>query len=81
MATKSSITPIQISLKEKISVALWRNVMSPLFTAIGGGRYPAGRLTEQRYGSLRDETLDFLKPVATTNGATKTAVVHIHGGG
>ncbi len=81
MATKSSITPIQISLKEKMSVALWRNVMSPLFTAIGGGRYPAGRLTEQRYGSLRDETLDFLKPVATTNGATKTAVVHIHGGG
>ncbi len=55
--------------------------MSPLFTVIGGGRYPAGRLTEQRYGSLPDETLDFLKPAANANGPQKTAVVHIHGGG
>jgi acetyl esterase/lipase len=77
--TNYPITPAQISFNEKVSVALWRHVMSPLFSVIGGGRYPAGRLSEQRYGSLPDETLDFLKPAS--NVPQKPAIVHIHGGG
>ncbi|MCW1970703.1 MAG: alpha/beta hydrolase [Anaerolineae bacterium] len=53
--------------------------MSPLFETIGGGKYPSGQLIEQSYGSLPDEKLDYLKPLAS--GTPKTAVVHIHGGG
>jgi len=71
--------PTPITFKEKISVAIWRKVMSPLFETIGGGKYPAGRLIEQSYGSLPDEKLDYLKPLASDS--KKAAIVHIHGGG
>ncbi len=73
-----TVTPTPINFVEKMSVLAWRNLLSPFFTAIGGSKYPANRLSEHSYGSLPDEKLDFIKPLSNEQ---KPAVVHIHGGG
>jgi acetyl esterase/lipase len=67
-----------LTFKDKAGVFFWSNMMMPLIAAIGGKKYPAGKVKEFAYGSLRDEKLDFIAP----NNETKKqiAIVHIHGG-
>lgn len=71
-------TSIRLSFKEKVQVRIWRFAMA-LIAVIGGKRMVKGRQATHRYGKLRDEELDVILPKAQT--ATRTAVVHIHGGG
>jgi acetyl esterase/lipase len=68
----------KITFKDKAGVFFWRNMMMPLIAAIGGKKYPAGKVKEFAYGNLKDEKLDYI----TSGDSTKKrlAIVHIHGG-
>lgn len=67
-----------ISFKDRAGIFFWRNIMMPAIAAIGGKKYPSGRVREFTYGSLKDEKLDFI----TTGIAEekRSAIVHVHGG-
>lgn len=67
-----------ITYKDKAGVFFWRNMIMPLIAAIGGKKYPAGKVKEFAYGNLKDEKLDYITPGDSTQ--KRLAVVHIHGG-
>ena len=51
----------------------------PLIAKIGGKKYPESIVVKEfAYGSLKDETLDFITPKKETK--KQIAIVHIHGG-
>lgn len=62
-----------------MKVFAWRRLMMPLLEVIGGSSAPRGRVTEQRYGTLPDETVDIITPPDDT--PPRVPVVFIHGGG
>lgn len=68
---------INITLKDKLGVFFWRNIMMPSLEAIGGRSFPSGKVKEYGYGNLKNEKLDVILPNVTSK---KTAIVHIHGG-
>lgn len=68
----------KITFTDKAGVFFWRNMMMPLIAAIGGKKYPTGKVKEFSYGSLKDEKLDFITPSASSK--KRLAIVHIHGG-
>lgn len=71
--------PSNLSFKDKAGVFFWRNMMMPLISAIGGKKYPSNiSIKEFAYGSLKNETLDFIVPNKATE--KQIAIVHIHGG-
>jgi acetyl esterase len=76
-ATHHEIPATPMTFGGKAGIFLWRTLVMPLLELIGGKKFPAGRVTTQRYGPLKDEMLDFLKPASEG----RTAIVHIHGGG
>jgi acetyl esterase len=67
-----------ITFKDKAGIFFWRNMMMPLIAAIGGKKYPEGKVKEFSYGNLKDEKLDFITPSQSSN--KRLAIVHIHGG-
>jgi acetyl esterase/lipase len=69
----------KLTWKDKSAVFFWRNVLSPVVTALTGKRFPKGRVTGSAYGDLKDEELDFIAP--GTAPEKQPAIVHIHGGG
>ena len=69
---------MNITIKDKAGVFFWRNLMMPVIAAIGGKKYPNGKVKEFSYGTLKDEKLDFITPIKSTK--KRLAVVHIHGG-
>lgn len=75
--TVSVATPL--SFTDRLTIWAWRHVLMPGITLIGGSSPPRGRVVEQRYGALPDETLDVIAPAPGV--APRTPVVFIHGGG
>jgi acetyl esterase/lipase len=73
-----STNPITITLGDKLGVFFWRNIAMPAIAAIGGKKYPSGRVTEFTYGDLPDEKLDYIIP--SQSSEKRLAIVHIHGG-
>ena len=73
-----SSSPISISFGDKLGVFFWRNIAMPAIAAIGGKKFPSGRVREFAYGDLPDEKLDFIAPIQSTE--KRIAIVHIHGG-
>lgn len=71
-------TTNNVSFNDKAGVFFWRNIMMPLIAAIGGKKYPSGKVKEFSYGSLKDEKLDFIAP--NNSNKKHLAIVHIHGG-
>jgi acetyl esterase/lipase len=69
---------VKITFKDKAGVFFWRNMMMPLIAAIGGKKYPAGKVKEFAYGNLKDEKLDYIAP--SDSSKKRIAIVHIHGG-
>ncbi len=51
---QQSVNPITIMLGDKLGVFFWRNIAMPAIAAIGGKKYPSGRVTEFAYGDLPD---------------------------
>ncbi len=76
-ATTSFQTPL--SLSDRINVALWKNALTPFFSFIGGIPAPRERVSELRYGDLKDEKLDIITPASGI--PERVPVVFIHGGG
>lgn len=70
-------TPIQLTRGDKFKVFFLRKIVMPLVEVIDRGSYPAGRVTELRYGSLADEKLDYIK--ANKTSISTIPIVHIHG--
>ena len=75
---QQSSNPVTISLGDKLGVFFWRNMDMPAIAAIGGKKFPIGRVTEFAYGDLPDEKLDFITP--NQSAEKRIAIVHIHGG-
>lgn len=75
---QQSVNPVTISLGDKLGVFFWRNIAMPGIAAIGGKKFPSGRVTEFAYGDSPDEKLDFITPNQSTE--KRIAIVHIHGG-
>jgi acetyl esterase/lipase len=75
---QQSTNPITITLGDKLGVFFWRNIAMPAIAAIGGKKYPSGRVTEFAYGDLPDEKLDYIIP--SQSSEKRLAIVHIHGG-
>jgi acetyl esterase/lipase len=75
---QQSINPITISLGDKLGVFFWRNIIMPAVAAIGGKKFPSGKVTEFAYGDLPDEKLDYIAP--SQSSEKRLAIVHIHGG-
>ncbi len=69
---------IKISLRDHLGVFFWRNIAMPAIAAIGGKKFPSGKVTEFVYGNLPDEKLDFIAP--NDSSEKRSAIVHIHGG-
>lgn len=69
---------IKITTGDKLGVFFWSKIMMPLIGAIGGKKYPSGKVKEFAYGNLKDEKLDFIAPSKSTE--KQIAIVHIHGG-
>ncbi len=69
---------IKISLGDHLGVFFWRNIAMPAIAAIGGKKFPSGKVTEFAYGNLPDEKLDFIAP--NKSSEKRSAIVHIHGG-
>ncbi len=69
---------MKITFKDKAGVYFWRNMMMPLIAAIGGKKYPLGKVKEFSYGNLEDEKLDFIIPKPSSK--KRLAIIHIHGG-
>ena len=70
---------VKITFGNKAGVFFWRNMMMPLIAKIGGKKYPESIVVKEfAYGSLKDETLDFITPKKETK--KQIAIVHIHGG-
>lgn len=67
-----------ITLKDKLGVFFWRNMMMPAIAGIGGKAFPKGKVQEFAYGNHKDEKLDFIAP--TSPKENRLAIVHIHGG-
>lgn len=68
----------KLSIRDKFGVFFWRNIAMPAIAAIGGKKFPEGKVTEYVYGELRDEKLDFIAPNKVSE--KRFAIVHIHGG-
>lgn len=75
---QQSVNPVKITLGDKLGVFFWRNIAMPAVAAIGGKKFPAGKVAEFAYGNLPDEKLDFIAPSQTSE--KRIAIVHIHGG-
>ena len=75
---QQSSNPVKISLGDKLGVFFWRNIAMPAIAAIGGKKYPSGKVTEFAYGDLPDEQLDYIAP--SQSSEKRLAIVHIHGG-
>lgn len=75
---QQSANPVKITLSDKLGVFFWRNIAMPVIAAIGGKKFPAGKVAEFAYGNLPDEKLDFIAPSQTSE--KRIAIVHIHGG-
>jgi acetyl esterase len=73
-----SASPVKITLSDKLGVFFWRNIVMPTITAIGGKKFPSGKVTEFSYGNLPDEKLDYIAP--SQSSEKRLAIVHIHGG-
>lgn len=69
---------IKMTIKEKVGVFFWRQMMMPLIAIIGGKSYPSGKVKEFSYGKLKDEKLDFIAP--NPGSKKRLAIIHIHGG-
>jgi len=70
--------PVKITIGDKLGVFFWRNIAMPGIVAIGGKKYPSGKVTEFTYGDLPDEQLDYIAP--SQSSEKRLAIVHIHGG-
>ena len=75
---QQSTIPVKISLGDHLGVFFWRNIAMPAIAAIGGKKFPSGRVTEFAYGDLPDEKLDYIAPSQLSE--KRLAIVHIHGG-
>lgn len=75
---EQTLNPVKISLGDHLGVFFWRNIAMPAIAAIGGKKYPSGKVTEFAYGDLPDEKLDYIAP--TQSSEKRLAIVHIHGG-
>lgn len=73
-----SASPVKITFSDKLGVFFWRNIVMPTITAIGGKKFPSGKLTTFSYGNLPDEKLDYIAP--SHSSEKRLAIVHIHGG-
>lgn len=51
----------ELTFKHKPGVFFWRNILIPLIAAIGGKKYPRGKVLEFAYGTLKNEKLDFTR--------------------
>ncbi len=69
---------IKITLKDKLGVFFWRNIIMPTIAGIGGKAFPKGKVQEFAYGNHKDEKLDFIAPKSIKEN--RLAIVHIHGG-
>ncbi len=79
MNTVSKPIPTSLSAGDRALVAIWRHGLLPLFAGLRGMAAPAGRVSEKRYGSLPDETMDVISP--PSNVTERLPVVFVHGGG
>jgi acetyl esterase len=70
--------PVELSFGETLGIFFWRNMVMPAIAAIGGKKFPAGKVQEFAYGNLKAEKLDFIAP--GTSSTNRLAIVHIHGG-
>ena len=50
---QQSSNPVTITLGDKLGVFLWRNIAMPAIAAIGGKKFPSGRVSELSYGQSR----------------------------
>lgn len=75
---QQSSNPTIITLGDNLGVFFWRNIAMPAIAAIGGKKYPPGRVTEFAYGDLPEEKLDYILP--SQSAEKRIAIVHIHGG-
>lgn len=75
---QQSSNPVKITLSDKLGVFFWRNIAMPAIAAIGGKKFPVGKVAEFAYGNLPDEKLDFIAPSPTSE--KRIAIVYIHGG-
>lgn len=46
---------IKITLKDKLGVFFWRNIIMPTIAGIGGKAFPKGKVQEFAYGNHKDE--------------------------
>jgi acetyl esterase len=75
---QQSVNPVTLSLGDNLGVFFWRNIAMPAIAAIGGKKFPSGKVTEFSYGDLPDEKLDYIAP--SQSSEKRLAIVHIHGG-
>ena len=70
----------RITLKDKLGVFFWRNILIPFIERIGGQKYPNDiDVVEYSYGEHEKEKLDYI--AVKNKNLKQTAVIHIHGGG
>lgn len=79
MSQQVSLIATPLSFVDRVTVLAWRRLLMPFLELVGGSAAPVGRVSEQRYGALPDETLDVIAPPAAV--ARRLPVVFVHGGG